>query len=48
MFRYEDLFGGKSKKAPKKKLKSIDEPEEDSDSDHEEDDDEAVETKVLF
>ncbi|KAH9776215.1 U3 small nucleolar ribonucleoprotein MPP10 [Citrus sinensis] len=42
---YEDFFGSKRKKAPKKNLKSIEELEEDSGLDDEEDEDEAVETK---
>lgn len=45
IFRYEDFFGSKRKKAPKKNLKSIEQLEEDSDLDDEEDEDEAVETK---
>lgn len=48
ILRYEDFFGGKSKKVPKKKLKSIDELEEDSGLDDEGDDDEAVKTKVML
>lgn len=48
IFRYEDFFGSKRKKAPKKNLKSTEELEEDSGLDDEEDEDEAVETKVLF
>ncbi|KAH9720262.1 U3 small nucleolar ribonucleoprotein MPP10 [Citrus sinensis] len=42
---YEDFFGSKRKKAPKKNLKSTEELEEDSGLDDEEDEDEAVETK---
>ncbi|KAJ4712358.1 U3 small nucleolar ribonucleoprotein MPP10 [Melia azedarach] len=51
--KYQDFFGSKNKKLPKKKLKSIDESEEDSGSadeddlgfGDEEDDDEAVENQ---